>query len=121
MTVVPRGGGLRSGAGSWLQMPKSSSNSAVSRTPASSNCFCLIKIVRPRCMAFLPFSLFTPGLLPLSAIHLHVAGRGGFCEVRFYFTLFVWMVSHLPRSTSVLFLTDEREGGQKTDIQPLHE
>src|SRR2546423_15716409 len=104
MTVVPRGGGLRSGAGSWLQMPKSSSNSAVSRTPASSNCFCLIKIVRPRCMAFLPFSLFTPGLLPLSAIHLHVAGREGLCRGRFFLHFFFWVGFHPPRKPALVLL-----------------
>src|SRR2546421_12039048 len=102
MTVVPLGGGLRSGAGSWLQMPKSSSNSAVSRTPVSSNCFCLIKIVRPRCMAFLPFSLFTPGLLPLSAIHLHVAGRQGLFGGRSQLHLLALSVSPQHRSISVV-------------------
>src|SRR6266699_6112354 len=95
MTVVPVGGESRSGAESWLQMPKSSSNSAVSRTPVSSICLCLMKVVRPHCMA--PFSLFTPGLLPPSPIHLHVAGREG---------LFVWIVSHLQRSISLLYLHD---------------
>src|SRR5947209_10986185 len=93
MTVVPVGGGLRSGAGSWLQMPKSSSNSAVSRTPVSSICFCLMKVVRHHCMA--PFSLFTLGLLPLSPIHVYVPGREG---------LFVRIVSHRQRSISVLYL-----------------
>src|SRR6266852_2474182 len=83
----------RSGAGSWLQMPKSSSNSAVSRTPVSNKCFCLLKVVRPHCMA--PFSLFIPGLLPLSPIHLYVAGREG---------LYVRIVSHRQRSISVLYL-----------------
>src|SRR6266496_4530025 len=95
MTVVPAGGGLRSGAGSWPQMPKSSSNCAATRAPVSSICFCLMNVVRPHCMA--PFSLFTPGLLPLSSIHLHVAGREG---------LFVWIVSHLQRSISLLYLHD---------------
>src|SRR6266567_6922494 len=95
MTVVPVGGALRSGAGSWLQMPKSSSNSAVSKTPVSSNCLYLMKVVRPHCMA--PFFLFTPGLLPLWPIHLHVPGREG---------LFVWIVSHFQRSISVLYLHD---------------
>src|SRR5947209_19262144 len=56
-------------------MPKSSSNSAVSKTPVSSNCLYLMKVVRPHCMA--PFFLFTPGLLPLSPIHLHVPGSDG--------------------------------------------
>src|SRR6266568_2734413 len=68
MTVRPLDGGVRSGAGSRLQMQKSS-NSIVSRTPVSSNCFCLMNVVRTRCLAFLPFSLFTPGLLPFSPIH----------------------------------------------------
>src|SRR6266704_3374648 len=69
MTVRPLDGGVRSGAGSRLQMPKSSRNSIVSRTPVSSNCFCLMNVVRTRCLAFLPISLFTPGLLPFSPIH----------------------------------------------------
>src|SRR5260221_2642938 len=69
MTVRPLDGGVRSGAGSRLQMPKSNSNSAVSRTPVSSNCFCPMNVVRTRCLAFLSFALFTPGLLPLTPIH----------------------------------------------------
>src|SRR5207244_8093164 len=78
-------------------MPKSSSNSAVSKTPVSSNCLYLMKVVRPHCMA--PFFLFTPGLLPLSPIHLHVQGREGlfkdclssskkhFCSLRVLYVL----------------------------------
>src|SRR5215467_9659218 len=99
MTVRPLGGGVRSSAGSRLQMPKSSSSSAVIRTPVSSNCFCLMKVVRTRCMTFLLFSLFTPGLLPLSTIH-----RFRQVEAESVYAACVWIVFHRQRSISVLDL-----------------
>src|SRR5262245_25588421 len=99
MTLRPLDGEVSSGAGSRLQIPKSSSSRAVSRTPVSSNCLCLMKVVRTRCMVFLPISLFIPGLLPLSPVH-------HFRRVESACASFVRIASHRQRCIAVHYLYD---------------